>query len=83
MNEGDFLQRHLGIDAAAEREMLAFETLTVAPFDRALIDPGLMTAEEIAWLDRYHERVRESLTPLVDRETAEWLSAATAPIART
>jgi Xaa-Pro aminopeptidase len=64
----------------AEREMLGFETLTVAPFDRALIDPALMTADEIAWLDAYHARVRDSLTPLVDRETGAWLLEATRPI---
>ena len=64
----------------AEREMLEFETLTLAPIDRALIDKALMTEAEIAWLDRYHARVREELTPLVDDETAEWLLQATAPL---
>jgi Xaa-Pro aminopeptidase len=65
----------------AEREMLGFQTLTVAPFDRALIDPSLMTEDEIAWLDAYHARVRDSLAPLVDRETGAWLREATKPIA--
>ena len=60
--------------------MLAFETLTRAPIDRNLIDAGLMTAEEIAWLDDYHATVRQSLTPLLDRETAAWLARVTRPI---
>ena len=64
----------------AERAMLAFETLTLAPIDRTLIDPGLLDPQERAWLDAYHARVRESLTPLVDGETAAWLEAATAAI---
>jgi Xaa-Pro aminopeptidase len=64
----------------AEREMLCFETLTLAPIDRALIDTALLSPEEIAWLDAYHARVREILTPLLDRETAEFLAAATAPL---
>ena len=63
-----------------EREMLEFETLTLAPIDRALIDTALMTEAEIGWLDRYHARVREELTPLVDGETAKWLLQATAPL---
>ncbi len=63
-----------------ERAMLAFETLTLAPIDRALIEPGLLDGEERAWLDAYHARVREALTPLVDAKTAAWLEAATATL---
>src|SRR5215469_3308666 len=64
----------------AEREMLGFETLTLAPIDRNLIEPSLLDEEEIDWLDTYHERVRETLTPLVDPDTAHWLAEATRPV---
>jgi Xaa-Pro aminopeptidase len=64
-----------------EREMLGFETLTLAPIDRRLVEPRLLAPEEIAWLDAYHARVREVISPLVDRETASWLDQATAPLA--
>lgn len=64
-----------------ERAMLGFETLTLAPYDRRLIAAALLTADEIAWIDGYHARVRETLTPLVDAATAAWLAAATAPLA--
>ncbi|MGB8182249.1 MAG: aminopeptidase family protein P, partial [Stellaceae bacterium] len=57
--------------------MLGFETLTLAPFDRALIEPALLSRAESAWIDAYHARVRAELTPLVDQETAVWLTAAT------
>jgi Xaa-Pro aminopeptidase len=67
-------------DGPAEREMLGFETLTLAPIDRNLVDPSLLDDDEIAWLDAYHARVREALTPLVDAETAHWLTEATQPI---
>jgi Xaa-Pro aminopeptidase len=67
-------------DGSAEREMLSFETLTFAPIDRNLIDPSLLDEEEIAWLNAYHRRVRQTLTPLVDPDTARWLAAATEPI---
>ena len=66
--------------AGAERELLGFETMTFAPIDRALIEPSLMTESEITWLDGYHARVREALTPIVDAETAAWLAAATRPL---
>jgi Xaa-Pro aminopeptidase len=64
----------------AEREMLGFETLTLAPIDRTLIESSLLEEEEIAWLDAYHTRVRETLTPLVDLETARWLGEVTQSI---
>jgi Xaa-Pro aminopeptidase len=67
-------------NGAAEREMLGFETLTLAPIDRTLIEPSLLDDDEIAWLDAYHAHVREVLTPLVDPETARWLKDATQPI---
>jgi Xaa-Pro aminopeptidase len=65
-----------------EREMLGFETLTLAPIDRHLIDPSLLEEDEIAWLNAYHTQVRENLTPLVDAETARWLAEATQPVGR-
>jgi Xaa-Pro aminopeptidase len=67
-------------ETAGEREMLGFETLTLAPIDRNLIEPSLLDAQELAWLDAYHARVCEVLTPLVDAETAHWLAAATQPV---
>ena len=69
-------------EGPGDREMLGFETLTLAPIDRNLIDPSLLDEDEIAWLDAYHARVRETLTPLVDPETARWLAAVTEPIHR-
>jgi len=60
-----------------ERPMLAFETLTIAPIDVNLVDKGLLTAAEIAWLNAYHARVRETLSPQVDAGTATWLAEAT------
>jgi Xaa-Pro aminopeptidase len=67
----------------AEKPLNAFETLTLAPIDRRLIEPRLMTAGEIAWLDAYHARVRTALAPLVSPDTREWLDAATQPLAST
>jgi Xaa-Pro aminopeptidase len=58
----------------------AFETLTLAPIDRRLVEPSLMTAEEIAWFDAYHVRVRDMLDPIVDEQTQPWLRAACQPL---
>jgi Xaa-Pro aminopeptidase len=67
-------------EAEGGRDMLCFETLTLAPIDRALVARELLEGEEIAWLDAYHARVRETLTPLVDRDTARWLAETTQPL---
>ena len=67
--------------ADPEKPFNAFETLTLAPIDRRLVEPAMMSAEEITWLDAYHARVRDVLADLVDAPTREWLNAATAPIA--
>ena len=47
--------------AGAERPVNGFETLTLAPIDRRLIEHSMLTASEIAWLDAYHARVAASL----------------------
>jgi Xaa-Pro aminopeptidase len=68
--------------AGAEKQLNAFETLTLAPIDRRLIDIALLTDEEINWLDAYHARVAEALGPLVDTATRPWLEAATRPLSQ-
>ena len=67
-------------EAVSERPMLEFEVLTLAPIDLALVDTALLDAQEIAWLNAYHARVREALTPDLDAATAAWLERATREI---
>jgi Xaa-Pro aminopeptidase len=66
--------------AGAEKPLNAFETLTLAPIDRRLIEPAMLTQEELAWLNAYHARVRDALSPGLDAPTRQWLGAATAPL---
>ncbi len=63
-----------------EREMLGFETLTLAPIDRRLIDDALLDPAEHGWIDGYHAAVLEKIAPLVEPEVAAWLKAACAPL---
>ncbi len=49
----------------SKRKFLKFETLTLAPFDRALINPALLTQPALDWLNAYHARVREALSPFL------------------
>ncbi|KGJ01989.1 aminopeptidase P family protein [Paracoccus sphaerophysae] len=62
------------------RDLLGFETLTLVPIDARLIEPGMLSRAEIAWLDAYHARVAAEIGPLVPAEARNWLAAATSPL---
>ena len=57
-----------------------FETLTLCPFERSLFDLGIMTNEEIAWVNAYHAQVRQALQPLLEGEPLQWLIKNTEPL---
>lgn len=67
-------------NAETGRDMLGFETLTLCPIDTRPIDRTALSRDEAHWLDRYHARVREELSPYLDIQTRIWLDQATAPI---
>jgi Xaa-Pro aminopeptidase len=64
-----------------DRDMLGFETLSLCPIDRRLIEPTLLSEEEIAWLDAYHAGLAPALGRLLDAADREWLVEATRPLA--
>lgn len=72
--------RDLGEGDEPGKRLFGFETITLAPIDRRLIDPGLMTLQELDWLNAYHARVRDEIGPLVDDKTRQWLEEVTRPI---
>ncbi len=63
-----------------ESTMLAFETLTLAPIDRDLVDPALLTPGELSWLNDYHARVAATLAPVLEGEEREWIVSRCSPI---
>lgn len=52
---------------------LKFETLSYFPIDLSLVDKALLTADEIQWLNDYHKKVFEELSPLLEEEEVAWL----------
>jgi len=62
----------------AKKPFLEFETLTLAPFGRRLIDTALLDAAERGWLDAYHARVLAEVGPALDQPAQDWLAAACA-----
>lgn len=61
-------------------DFLEFEPLTLCPIDTTPIDLSLMTAEEIAWLNAYHQTVFDRLSPMLDSDDKTWLKDATKPL---
>lgn len=59
---------------------LGFETLSLCPIDRRLIEPKLLNTEEKDWLNAYHRRVLQALSPQLGREERAWLRQACAPV---
>lgn len=63
-----------------EGEWLGFETLTLAPIDKALVDPGMLSEAEIAWWNAYHAQVLAVVGPQLDGPAKAWLQEACQPL---
>ena len=61
---------------SARKPFLGFETLTLAPFDRRLIDATILDASELAWLNAYHAHVLEVVKPHLEANLCCWLATA-------
>ena len=64
----------------ADNVSLVNRSLTCVPYERDAIDTTLLTESEVLWIDEYHAWVRDTLKPLLDDETTEYLLEATAPL---
>jgi Xaa-Pro aminopeptidase len=67
-------------DTPGPKRFLRFETITLAPFARNLIERAMLTAEERAWIDAYHARVAEEVAPRCPPDVAGWLRSVCAPL---
>lgn len=61
-------------------KFLKFETLTLAPIDTTPIIQDMLTSEELTWLNNYHHRVYETLSPYLEKNEKQWLEEATRPL---
>ncbi len=58
---------------ASGKGWLQFEPLTFIPFDNSLIDWDQLSGDEQAWLSRYHQRVWDTISPMLEGEDRDWL----------
>ncbi|MFH4740030.1 aminopeptidase P family protein [Vibrio diabolicus] len=61
--------------------VLSFEPLTRCPIDKRNINVDMLTRPELAWLNDYHQKVWDEISPLVEGDVKEWLRQATLPVA--
>ena len=61
-------------------QFMYLETLTMAPFDKDAIEVTLLNSQERDWLNGYHKKVYETLSPYMTKEEQEWLQKATAAV---
>ena len=63
------LELVIGTDIkGSEKPMNAFETLTLAPIDRRLIEVAMLSAAELKWVNDYHARVVKEVRPQLSRQ---------------
>jgi Xaa-Pro aminopeptidase len=60
--------------------MIVTEPLTLVPYERDAIDPALLTEEELAWVNGYHQRIRETVGGLLSGADREFLEEITEPV---
>jgi Xaa-Pro aminopeptidase len=75
-----FVKPAESIAGSDDRDMLCFETLTLAPIDKAMIDKDLLTKSELEWLNAYHASVWDNLNDKVTVQTQTWLKQACSPL---
>ena len=72
------VRRAPDLSNGSKRRMLTFETLSFAPFDRKLIQKNILSAEEIKWIDDYHQNILTKIKAFKD--DLSWLEKATRPL---
>uniref|UniRef100_A0A672JE21 X-prolyl aminopeptidase (aminopeptidase P) 2, membrane-bound n=1 Tax=Salarias fasciatus TaxID=181472 RepID=A0A672JE21_SALFA len=84
--ENDFGIRIEDVVVTYGNNYLTFDTVSLVPYDRKLIDTSLLSSEQIQWLNQYYGKIRRLLGPELDsqglREEREWMLKHTEPFAQ-
>ncbi|MGF1753083.1 aminopeptidase P family protein [Vibrio makurazakiensis] len=68
------------LPTSGDFSVLTFESLTRCPIDKRNINVDMLTRPELAWLNEYHQKVWNDVSPLVKGEALEWLQKSTEPL---
>uniref|UniRef100_A0A8C4E9H6 X-prolyl aminopeptidase (aminopeptidase P) 2, membrane-bound n=1 Tax=Dicentrarchus labrax TaxID=13489 RepID=A0A8C4E9H6_DICLA len=62
---------------------LTFDTVSLVPYDRKLIDTSLLSSQQLQWLNTYYETIRRLMGPELDKqglhEEKDWMLRNTEP----
>ena len=75
------LELVVDVETQGDFNVLGFESLTRAPIDKRLINTNMLTRPELAWLNDYHQKVWDEVSPLLESDDLEWLRQATSALA--
>ena len=68
-----YVKKHKN-SARQTRKFLEFETLTLVPFEKNLIEKKLLSADELRWINSYHQNIYKKLSPYLVSSEKSWLS---------
>ncbi|MEE2695180.1 MAG: aminopeptidase family protein P, partial [Pseudomonadota bacterium] len=68
------------VRSSKKKGFLEFETLTLFPYERSLIDKDLLSKNQKDWINSYHERVSASLSDYLSKDLRNWLKKKTKKI---
>jgi len=77
------LENMILVDEAFENEFgifMKFEPMTYCHFERDLMDKKILSEKEKDWINAYHAKVYEKLSPILDQDVASWLKEKTQPL---
>jgi len=77
------LENMILVDEAFENEFgifMKFEPMTYCHFERDLMDKKILSEKEKDWINAYHAKVYEKLSPILDQDLASWLKEKTQPL---
>lgn len=88
---GYYLENHFGIrhenlvlvrkgKKNSYGQFMYLESLTMVPFDRDAIDTALLNSAELEWLNAYHKKVFDTISPYLNGDELEWLKKVTEEI---
>ena len=59
---------------------MGFKEFTLCPYELRAINKELLNSEEIQWINDYHKKVFNTLSPYLNEDETAWLKNATKSI---
>jgi Xaa-Pro aminopeptidase len=71
-SHGIRIENIMVIVESAHENFLEFESITLYPYDLDMINEYMLTSSEKSWINNYHKKVYELISPQLSEEQREW-----------